>query len=167
MADPFIGEVKISAYTYAPRGWAFCDGQIMPIQQNQALFSLLGTFYGGNGQTTFGLPDLRGRVAVHADFAQYNMGQVGGEPAHTLTGNEMPMPHLHQLQAVNIVGTVPILQNAVYANAGLNAYAQPNPPQPVVSATISTTGGQPHDNMSPYLGLTFCIALVGIFPSRN
>jgi microcystin-dependent protein len=166
MADPFVGEVKLISFTYAPRGWAFCDGALLPINQNQALFSLLGTAYGGNGVNNFGLPNLQGRVAVHQSQG-YVMGQAAGEAAHTLTLQEMPVPHAHTAQGTSAQGTSFIPQGQVLANPGLNLYATPNPPQPVAAGTVSGVGGAPHENMSPYLPVTFCVALVGVFPSRN
>jgi microcystin-dependent protein len=165
MAEPFIGEVKIVGFNFAPRGWAFCNGQLLPIAQNQALFSLLGTMYGGNGQTTFALPDLRGRVPIHMGNG-FTQGQSGGEENHALTINELPI-HTHLPQgdsgsanAGTPVGNTWAAQDAApyasTANVAMNA------------TTIGTAGGsQPHSNLSPYLTLNFCIALVGIFPSRN
>jgi microcystin-dependent protein len=167
MGTPFIGEVKMISWNYAPRGWAFCDGQSLPINQNQALFSLLGTTYGGNGQTTFQLPDLRGGVAGHFGDG-FILGQKGGEMVHTLTVQEMPT-HMHFAQGTSNTATTPIPAGAlVFANPGLNAYAGPVPPQPILPATVgSSGGGQPHENMSPYLVIAFIIALQGVFPSRN
>jgi microcystin-dependent protein len=166
MSEPFLGELKLISFNYAPKGWAACDGQFMAINQNQALFALLGTQFGGNGQTTFALPDLRGRIAVHA-AGKYTMGQAAGEVQHTLTGQEMPAPgHNHVSNGTSNTGTSYLPQGQVFANVGLNAYGQSNPPQPVASG-INSVGGQPHPNMSPYQVLFFCIALQGIFPSQN
>jgi len=165
MSEPFIGEVKIWSVGFAPRGWAFCDGGTLPINQYQPLFALLGTTYGGDGRTTFGLPDLRGRVAVHQDQG-YALGAVGGETAHVLSQAEMPQPHTHQAQGSTAVGSTNIPQGMVLAVAGLNAYRDPNPAQPLVTGTIPPVGGGAHENMSPYRVLNFCIALVGIFPPR-
>ena len=167
MVEPFLGEIKINSFDYAPKGWAACDGAQLAINQNQALFALLGTSFGGNGMTVFNLPDLRGRVAVQQDLTGFLMGQVGGEQAHTLTPQEAPV-HNHIAQGSANAGTTPLPQGNVLANPGLNAYAVPNPAQPIAQGTVVPTGGgQPHENMSPYLALNFCIALVGIFPSRN
>jgi len=167
MSDPFLGEIKIISWNYVPQGWAFCNGQQMPINQNQALFSLLGTMYGGNGQTTFALPDFRGKVPIHIG-AGFIQGQTGGEAAHTVTISEMPA-HTHTAQGYsqngdqfvptgNIMGTV----NGLYAGPGAGSKVSLAP------GTIGNVGGsQPHNNMQPYLVLNFMIALIGIFPSRN
>lgn len=181
MAEPFLSEIRIFSFNFPPKAWAFCNGQLMPINQNQALFSLLGTTYGGNGQTTFALPNLQARVPIHFEGQQYPLGAAAGEAAHTLNGNEIPQ-HTHQLQAdtatapATTVGSVPLnklfgqAQEALQggATAAVNRYG------PVASLTalnpgaVSNAGGsQPHPNMMPYLTLNFCIALQGIFPSRN
>jgi microcystin-dependent protein len=165
MSDPFIGEVKLFSLNFAPKGWALCNGQLLPINQNQALFSLLGTTYGGNGQTTFALPDLRGRVPFHFGNG-YNLGQAGGEEAHALGINEMPL-HTHTPRgdaspanagspAGNTWGAQDASPYGSTANTAMNA-----------TATGPCGSNGPHPNLSPYLTLNFCIALVGIFPSRN
>jgi microcystin-dependent protein len=164
MGTPFIGEIKVVAFNFAPQGWAFCNGQFLPINQNQALFSLLGTMYGGNGQTTFALPDLRGRVPIH--FNTNTQGQALGEPSHTLTMAEMAS-HTHVLNANTNSG-----QNnppgAVLAKAAANMYGPPSSQTTMGPNTVGNTGGsQPHENRQPFLVLNFCIALVGMFPSRN
>lgn len=166
MVDPFIGEVRLMAIDYAPRGWAECNGQLVQINQNMALFSLLGTSFGGDGRTTFGLPDLRNRVAVHADNMGYAVGLVGGEAQHTLTPQEMPVPHTHVPQGSGSAATTPSAGGNVFSNATVNLY-QAVPNRLIQPSTISTVGGQPHENMAPYQVVLFCIALVGIFPSRN
>lgn len=166
MATPFLGEIKIVSFGYAPQGWAFCNGQFLPINQNQALFSLLGTMYGGNGQTTFALPDLRGRVAMHTDFNDYIQGQIGGSASHTLTTSELPA-HSHMVSGMPDAGTTNnpsgvrlAVQNNVYAPAANLVGLAPS--------TVSSVGGsQAHENRQPFLGLQFCIALTGIFPSPN
>jgi microcystin-dependent protein len=167
MSDPFMAEIKIISWNYAPKSWAFCNGQLMPINQNQALFALLGTTYGGNGQTTFALPDFRGRVPVHIGQG-HTLGERGGEAAHTLIQSEMPQ-HIHVAQAYSqngdtvtptgaCVGTVNNLY-AAFGGGGLTT---------LVPSSISNVGGsQPHQNMMPYLVLNFVIALQGIFPSQN
>lgn len=166
---PFLAEIRIMSFNFAPKGWAMCNGALLPINQNQPLFALLGTNYGGNGQTNFALPDLRGRVPMHQGSG-FTLGQRGGETAHTVTQNELPA-HTHVANGTQVSGTTTIPQGLLLANANLNAYAQinaGNPAQPVHPQTISTVGGsQAHNNMSPYLVLSFCIALSGIFPSQS
>jgi microcystin-dependent protein len=161
MSEPFLSEIKIFSFNFAPKGWAQCNGQLLPINQNQALFSLLGTTYGGNGQTNFALPDLRGRSQLH-NGNSFLLGQVGGEENHTLTIQETPT-HIHTLPNTNNAVTGgnanATTVNPGYTTAGSNAQ--------MGNATVSSLGGQPHNNMSPYLVLNFCIALQGIFPSRN
>ena len=169
MSEPFLAEIKIFSFTFAPRGWAACNGQFLPINQNQALFSLLGTTYGGNGQTTFALPDLRGRAPMHKSTSSggFIQGQVGGERAHTLTVNELPT-HVHVAAATQSAATTNLPAGLLLANVNLNAYAQPGPLQPLAPDTLGAVGGsQPHNNMSPYLELNYCIALQGIFPTQN
>jgi microcystin-dependent protein len=156
-------------FNFAPRGWAFCDGQLLPINQNQSLYSLLGTTYGGDGRTSFGLPDLRGRTPVHFDSSIWQ-GQKGGEESHTLTSAEMPQ-HTHSSNANTATGdqgsdTSPT--NNVLASQARREqpiYAQPSNLIGLNSA--STGGGQSHENMQPFLAVHFCIALQGVFPSRN
>ena len=165
MSDPFLSEIKLVSFNYPPKGWAFCDGQLMPINQNQALFALLGTTFGGNGQTTFALPDLQGRIPIHAGNG-HTLGERGGEQAHTLNLAEMPQ-HLHTL-----VGTPSAANSAVptnnYLAAANNQYAPAANLTSMGPTSVSSIGGsQPHTNMQPYLTLTFIIALQGIFPSRN
>jgi len=164
--DPFIGQIGIASFGFPPRGWAFCDGQLLPINQNQALFSLLGTTYGGNGQTTFALPDLRGRVPMHVGNG-HTLGERAGEENHTLSITEMPQ-HTHVAQgSSNSPNASTPLNNFWASNTGFSPYS--GTANEVMSPTaISNVGGsQPHFNMSPFLTLNFCIALVGIFPSRN
>jgi microcystin-dependent protein len=165
MAEPFLGEIRIMSFNYAPQGWAMCNGQFLPINQNQALFSLLGTMYGGNGQTTFALPDLRGQSQLHVG-AGFIQGQKGGEQAHTVTMSEMPA-HIHFVSASTTTGNTPTAIGNFFAVAG-NVYRTADNLTSLLPATITNTGGsQAHQNMQPYLVLTFCIALQGIFPSRN
>lgn len=166
MSQPFMAEIKIISWNFAPRGWAFCNGQLMPINQNQALFSLLGVTYGGNGQTNFALPDLRDRVPMHMGQG-HDLGERGGEAAHTLSLSEMTQ-HTHFLNANTGVGTETTPNTAVLAKAPANAYAPPANLTALNAGTSLNTGGsQPHVNMQPYLGLYFVIALLGIFPSQN
>lgn len=167
MVEPFLGEVRVFAFDYAPKGWAACDGAVQAISQNQALFALLGTSFGGDGRTTFGLPDLRGRVGVHTDGGGFFIGNKGGEAAHTLVAAEMPAPHTHVAQGTSAQATANVATGLVLANVPTaNAYAKPNPPQPIGAGTVSSIGGAAHENMSPYLAVNFCIALTGIFPPR-
>ena len=171
MSEPFIGEVKMLSFNYAPRGWAPCNGQLLPINQNQALFSLLGTTYGGNGQTTFGLPNLQGRVPIHVGGG-YPQGQMLGGTTHTVTVAEMPA-HLHSLVADSTPapqqdGNVPAATKRVAASTAQNLYGPPTSLVAMSANVIGLTGGsQPHENMQPYTTIMFCIALIGIFPSRN
>jgi microcystin-dependent protein len=164
--EPFIGEIKIVPYDFAPKGWAFCDGATLQISQHAPLFSLVGTAYGGDGAQTFRLPDLRGRVALSADRAAFRIGVTGGEETHELVLAEMPVPHNHGAQGTQTAGTSYQPGGNVLAAPGLNAYAAPSPPQPLATGTIAVSGGTPHANMAPYLVLNFCIALVGLYPPK-
>lgn len=166
MSDVFLGEVRLFSFAQAPRSWARCEGQSLPINQNQALFSLLGTAYGGNGQTTFHLPDLRGRCVMHIGDSLDFQGQIGGEEAHTLTVQEMPQ-HVHLLTASTLDANTPIATGN-RLGAFNNGYVGAASLVAIAPQTVSNTGGsQPHNNMSPYIAVNFCIALQGIFPSRN
>jgi microcystin-dependent protein len=163
MGQPFMGELKLVSFNFAPQGWALCNGQFLPINQNQALFSLLGTTYGGNGQTTFALPDLRGRVPMHVGGG-FTQGQAGGQEAHTVTVAEMPA-HNHLVSASTVAGNAADPTILAPFSNGYGAFASPTTLHP---ATVANVGGsQPHENRQPYLVLNWCIALVGIFPSRN
>lgn len=166
MSDPFIGEIKVISFNFPPKGWTFCNGQLLPINQNQALFSILGTMYGGNGQTNFALPNLQSRIPLHQG-AGYTVGQAGGEVSHTLNVNEMPQ-HLHPgvgQSAASNPGVSPA--GAIWAQAPAVAFA-PAPNIQMNPAAVQNSGGsQPHENQAPYLVLNFIIALVGIFPSQN
>jgi microcystin-dependent protein len=160
-----MGEIKIISWNFAPKGWAFCNGQFLPINQNQALFSLLGTMYGGNGQTTFALPDLRGQVPIHVGQGHIQ-GEKAGSEAVTINQQSMPQ-HLHQMQGSKTAGDSAGANNTVLANA-LNLYGPANNLTTLDPASVSNVGGsQPHTNMMPFLVLNFIIALQGIFPSRN
>ena len=166
MGTPFMSEVKIISWNFAPQGWALCNGQFLPINQNQALFSLLGTMYGGNGQTTFALPDLRGRTSIHQGQG-FIEGQAGGEEFHTLTISEMPQ-HIHPMSGISQDGTVQIANGAFLAAAGAQPYHGATNLVAMDPASITSVGGsQPHENRQPYLVLNFIIALQGAFPSRN
>lgn len=167
MADPFLGEIKIVSFNYAPVGWAFCNGQFLPINQNQALFSLLGTMYGGNGQTTFALPNLRGQVPIHVGNG-HTQGESGGSTSVTINQQTMAQ-HLHFAQGTsNSSGNVATPGNALLAATNVTVYGPPAALVALDPSSVSNVGGsQPHNNMMPYLVLNFCIALQGIFPSRN
>ena len=167
MAEPFIGEVKIASFAFAPRGWALCNGQLLPINQNQALFSLLGTTYGGDGRVTFALPNLQGRVPIHTGDG-HTLGERGGEQAHTLSIAELP-EHTHVAQASTSAGTQNIpADNLVLSQRAAEIYREPSNLGVMVAGTVTSAGGsQAHLNMQPFLALNFCIALQGIFPSPN
>ena len=165
MSEPFLAEIRMVGFNFAPRGWAFCDGQILPINQNQSLYSLLGTTYGGDGRTTFALPDLRGRVPIHAGDG-HREGQKSGEETHTLQVNEMPQ-HDHQLQAYSDPANTDQPNKARLAQAPFPLYASGATGSMNSGTVTNVGGGQAHDNMQPYLAVNFCIALVGLFPSRN
>ena len=168
---PYLGEIMLIAGGYAPRGWALCNGQLLPINQNQALFSLLGTTYGGNGQTTFALPDLRDRVPIHfgdgPGLTVRALGERSGESAHTLTVAEIPA-HTHLVRASSALATS-VTPAGMYAARNPAAYAQyvVASPDVVMTATGATGGNQAHENLQPCLGLNFCIALQGVFPSQT
>ncbi len=165
-SSPFLSELKIFSFNFAPQGWAQCNGQLLPINQNQALFSLLGTTFGGNGQTTFALPDLRGRVPMHTGGGHV-LGEAGGEMAHTLTISEMPA-HTHPVQASGDAPNANVVTNNFFAsNTGFAPYGTPVNQAMAPNACTTVGGSQAHTNMSPYAVLNIGIALVGIFPSRN
>ena len=165
MSEPYLGEIKIISWNFPPKGWAFCNGQLLPINQNQALFSILGTTYGGDGRQTFGLPNLQGRSPVHVGNGIV-LGELGGETAHTLNISELPA-HTHV--PVGNPGTATATGPAgnLWANNPNNAYAGASNSSMNPACVIATGGSQPHENMSPYLVLNFIIALQGIFPSQN
>jgi microcystin-dependent protein len=170
MGTPFLSEIKIVSFNFAPKGWAMCNGQLLPINQNQALFSLLGTTYGGDGRVNFGLPNLQGRVAMHFG-AGHILGELGGEENHTLIQSEMPA-HVHPATADVKSGdnTTGNPLNAYPANTGGTPIysAGSNNLASMLPSMVSNVGGsQPHSNQSPYLVLNFVIALQGIFPSQN
>ena len=165
MSTPFLAEIKIISWNFPPKGWALCNGQMLPINQNQALFSLLGTTYGGNGQTTFALPDFRGRVPLHTGQG-FSLGQAGGQEVHTITATETPA-HNHQLNAQTAAGGTNIPQGNFLANSNVSPY-RGDANTTLAPALVSSIGGsQPHENRQPFLVLNFIIALVGIFPSQN
>ena len=167
MGTPFLAEIKIISWNFAPKGWSLCNGQFLPINQNQALFSLLGTTYGGNGQTTFALPDFRGRAGIHTGGG-FTLGQAGGQEFHTVTQPEMPA-HNHLLSASNIADASNVVdpENNFPANSSVAPY-RTVPNTSFNAASVSNVGGsQPHENRQPFTVLNFVIALQGVFPSQN
>jgi len=165
MAEPFLSEIRIMSFVFAPKGWALCNGQLLPINQNQALFSLLGTTFGGDGRVNFGLPDLRGRTPIHVGSG-HTLGERGGEQAHTLSIAEIPT-HTHVLNASASPATTEVLQNNVLARTEKSRIYGPASSLVALNpASVANVGGsQAHLNMQPFLILSFCIALQGIFPS--
>jgi len=165
MAEPFLSEIRIMSFVFPPKGWTLCDGQTLPINQNQALFSLLGTTFGGDGRVNFALPDLRGRTPIHVGSG-HTLGERGGEQAHTLSISELPT-HTHTATATNVLADT----NASTSNllAGVNnGYTAAAALTSLIPSTIANVGGsQAHLNMQPFLTLSFCIALQGIFPSAT
>ena len=164
MSEPFLAEIRLVGFNFAPRGWAFCDGQILPINQNQSLYSLLGTTYGGDGRTSFALPDLRGRTPTHKGDS-IKLGTKGGAETVVLNAAEMPQ-HRHSMRAAPEAAN----QVAPKGNllAGADIYADAAALKAAKGASVSSVGGgQGHENMQPYLAVNFCIALRGLFPSRN
>jgi microcystin-dependent protein len=174
MADPFVAEIRIFPFNFAPKGWAFCNGQLMPISQNTALFSLLGTTYGGDGRSTFGLPNLQGSAPMHPGqgpgLSLYDLGEVGGSETVTLLATEMPV-HSHALNASNQPGEDPTPgpAEALARSVGASLYQTTTTPVVAMSPNqVGVVGGSlPHNNMMPYLTLNFCIALQGVFPQRS
>jgi len=169
MAEPFLSEIRIMSFAFPPKGWALCDGQLLPINQNQALFSLLGTTFGGDGRVNFGLPDLRSRVPIHVGSG-HTLGERGGEQAHTLSISEIPT-HVHTVSGTS-ANTDPNGTNIpggnLLATGVTEIYAAPSQLVALAPGTVGNVGGsQAHLNMQPFLVLSFCIALQGIFPSPN
>jgi microcystin-dependent protein len=171
MAEPFISEIRLMSFGFAPNGWALCNGQILPINQNQALFSLLGTTYGGNGSTNFQLPNMQGRTPIHKGNG-FTLGEAGGTQTHTLAINEIPA-HTHSLNAIapsnNATNTNITTNNFLSNSAPAEMYTNnAGSLAPAIAGTLNSFGGsQPHLNMQPFLVINFCIALQGIFPSQN
>ncbi len=172
MSEPFVGEIRMFAGNFAPRGWAFCDGQLLAVSQNDALFSLFGTIYGGDGRTTFGLPDMRGRIPIHAGsgpgLSARRLGAKGGAEQETLTVNQMPS-HSHDLMAdTNPATTAGPIAQVLAQGQGVNFYREDNQSQVLSGAMISNTGGsRSHSNLMPTLCVNFIVALFGIYPSRH
>jgi microcystin-dependent protein len=167
MSEPFLSEIRLVSFNFPPKGWAECNGQFLPINQNQALFSLLGTTYGGNGQTTFQLPDLRGRCAIHMGNG-HTLGERAGEVSHTVTIQELPT-HLHSATVSKTTATTDVPDATVIpATATLDLYHSPTSLGAMEPGIVGNSGGsQPHENMQPYTVVNFIIALQGIFPSQN
>lgn len=170
MADPFVAEIRIFPFNFAPKGWAWCDGQLLPLSQNTALFSLLGTTYGGNGKSNFALPDLQGRSPMHPGqgpgLSLHDLGETGGSQTVTLLESEIPS-HAHSLNGVNDSGLQSAPGAAFMARA--NTYSSATTPLTALSlnAVLPAGGGAPHNNLQPYLTFYFCIALQGVFPPRT
>jgi microcystin-dependent protein len=163
--DQYMSEIRLMAFNFPPSGWALCNGQTLPINQNQALFSLLGTYYGGDGVRNFALPNLQGRVPIGTQ-GNYVIGQIGGEATHTLQLAELPQ-HTHLAQGTTSTPDAPIAANSFLAQVA-NMYGPASSLTPVIAGTIGNAGGsQPHDNSQPYLTVAFCIALQGVYPTRN
>lgn len=174
MSDPFVAEIRVFGFNFPPTGWAFCNGQLLPISQNTALFSLVGTYYGGDGKSTFALPNLQGSVAIHPGqgngLSEYFLGQQGGDEVVTLLESEMPV-HMHNVMASSDPGDLQV-GSAVRAYArsgsGFGYNAKTSPLTPMAPQALAPAGGSlPHNNMMPYLTLNFCIALQGVFPPRG
>jgi microcystin-dependent protein len=171
MSQPFVGEIRMTGFNFAPVNWFLCQGQLLAISQYSVLFTLIGTTYGGDGVTTFALPDLRGRVPVHqgdgAGLSNYILGQAGGSEAVTLLTSEIPK-HTHLLNAQSGTGSQPSPSGGVWASSLLDQFSTATPTATMAPEQVENTGGsQPHDNMSPYLCINFIISAFGIFPSQN
>ena len=165
MAEPFLSEIRVMSFNFAPKGWALCNGQLLPINQNQALFSLLGTTFGGDGRVNFGLPNLQGRTPIHVGNG-HTLGERGGEPAHTLSNAELPT-HTHVMNGSSTPAETNVPSGA-YLGTVANAYGPASNLVALSAGSVTNTGGsQAHMNMQPFLTLNFCIALQGIFPSPN
>ena len=166
MSTPFLSEIKIMSFGFAPKGWALCNGQLLPINQNQGLFSLLGTTYGGDGRVNFALPDLRGRVQLHMGNS-HTLGEKGGAEAVTITAATTPT-HTHVFNGTSTTGTLNVTTDNILGVSQTPIYTPPASLIAINPASVTNTGGsQPHTNMQPFLTLNFCIALQGIFPSQT
>ena len=166
MAEPFLSEIRIMSFVFAPKGWALCNGQLLPINQNQPLFALLGTTFGGDGRVNFALPDFRGRTPIHVGSG-HTLGEKGGEQAHTLSIAELPT-HTHVMNGTTAAGTLGAAFNNLWAVSQVPVYSPPANLTAINAGSVTNTGGsQAHLNMQPFLTLSFCIALQGIFPSPN
>jgi microcystin-dependent protein len=166
MAEPFLSEIRMMSFGFPPKGWAFCNGQLLPISQNQALFSLLGTNYGGDGRVNFGLPDLQGRLPIHVGNS-HTLGERGGEQAHTLSISQIPT-HAHVLQGTTATANPQPVPTGAYLAPTASLYGPASALTPLTPQTVTSVGGsQAHLNMQPFLTINFCIALQGIFPSQT
>jgi len=165
MSEPFLAEIRMVGFNFAPRGWGFCDGQLLPINQNQSLYSLLGTTYGGDGRTSFALPDMRGRTSIHKNSG-HNLGQKSGENTHTLSATEMAQ-HSHNEIATTVAANLSTPGGNYLAKTTSNIYGTSTNQVQNSGALNLAGGGLSHENMQPYLAVNFCIALKGLFPSRN
>jgi microcystin-dependent protein len=166
MAEPFLSEIRIFSFNFPPKGWALCNGQLLPINQNQALFSLLGTTFGGDGRVTFALPNLQGRVPIHSGSGR-TLGERAGEEVHTLSIAELPA-HTHPLKGASNPATAATPDASTYLARQATTYHAPTGLVAMAPSAVTSVGGnQAHPNMQPFLVLSFCIALQGIFPSQN
>src|SRR5206468_4239269 len=166
MSEPFLGEIKVISFNFPPKGWTFCNGQLLPINQNQALFSILGTTYGGDGRQTFALPNLQGRTPIH-EGQGFTLGESAGETAHTLNISEMPAHNHVPVASSTSPPTSASASGKLWCPNSANPYNSTSDTNMNPASVLATGGSQPHENMSPYLVLTFIIALQGIFPSQN
>ncbi len=173
MADPFVAEIRIFPFNFAPKGWAFCNGQLLPLSQNTALFSLVGTYYGGDGKSTFALPNLQGSAPMHPGqgpgLSLHDLGETGGAAAVTLLQSEMPAhTHTMRAQTVDNADVNNVVNTAAYAPSTGGTLYQSTPDTHLAIEALTAAGGSvPHNNMQPYLALNFCIALQGVFPPRS
>jgi microcystin-dependent protein len=165
MGAPYLSEIRVMSFGFAPKGWALCNGQLLPINQNQAVFALLGTTYGGDGRVNFALPNLQARTPIHMGSG-FTLGELGGEQAHTLSITEIPL-HTHSWGATNTAANAPNPTSNLLGGAAEYNNSATNLVGMYPSALSPAGGSQPHQNMQPYLTLNFCIALQGIFPSQN
>ena len=165
MSQPYVGEIRMVGFNFAPAGWALCDGQLLPISGYETLFNLIGTTYGGDGQTTFGLPDLQSRIPFHQGNGMV-LGENGGSETVTLTMNEIPA-HSHLLEGQSGAGSQSSPAGGVWAASSLDQFSTGAPTTSMAALLQQSGGGQPHDNMPPFLVVNFVISLFGIFPSQN
>ncbi|MEO7717701.1 MAG: tail fiber protein [Capsulimonas sp.] len=165
MSEPYIGEIRMVGFSFAPNGWALCNGSTLAISQNDALFNLIGTTYGGDGVQTFNLPNLLGRTPIHFS-SNIPLGAIAGSETVTLISAQLP-PHSHPLRAMNGPASTTTATGVLLASASVNVYTPPTSVVATTTVTTATGGGQPHDNMAPYLCVNFAISLFGVYPSQN